>query len=383
MSSPQNQTITQRMDPLLASYYGRLLPAIEGFVGQPYQPFGGQRIAGLTPLEQASYSGIGALGMAGLPQSFLMGEAAGSAALGQMAPAAGMGYGDLSGIAAGYNPLAGRGMREAQIHGQRFGNLANMAGNVQMWPDANIPAYMNPFQQNVTDIAAREAQLMGQRQLSELGSNMALSGAFGGSRQALLEGDILQNTRQQVADITAAGQRDAYQAAMQQFNADRMARQAGLGQAGQFMGQGLEATRFGYGLGMDALNQQRAAMEAANRLYQSGGQGFMQGAMSMGELGGMGQAMNMDLLNLMNQAGQQQRGIQQAMLDVGYQDYLRQQQYPMQQFGFMADILGGLPSMGSTSFSSWQQPRSLFGSLLATGIGAGAMRGNLQGGQQG
>lgn len=378
MASPQTQTVTQRMDPLLASYYRRLLPAVEQFAGQPYQPFSGQRIAGFSPLEQASYSGIGALGMAGLPQSFLMGEAAGGAALGQLAPAAGMGYGDLSGIAAGVDPLSARAQRQAQTYAGQFGGLSGAAGQTQMWPDVNLPAYMNPFQQQVTDIAARQAQEMGQRQLAELGSNMALQGAFGGSRQALLEGDILRGTREQVADITAAGQRDAYQAAMQQFNADRAARLQGLGQAGQLLGQGLGATQFGMGFGLDALARQQAALEAANQLYQQGAQGLMSGAGAMADIGGMGQGMNIDLLNLMNQAGQQQRGVQQAALDVGFQDYLRQQQYPMQQFGFMANILGGLPAGGDTTFSTFQQPRSLFGSLLGTGIGAGAMQGNLQ-----
>ena len=363
-------TIQQKIDPFKYPYYRNLLDAAQGYMGQPYQPYGGQRVAGLSPLEQASMQGIGALANQGLPPSFQMGAAAGAGALGQMAPAAGMGYGDMRGIAGAYNPLMSGAMGASRDFQNRFGDLSREAGNVQNWPNAPIQSYMNPYQQNVTDIAAREAQKMGQSQLSDLGSNAAMSGAFGGSRHGLLEGDIMQGTRQNIADITQSGQRDAYQSAMGQFNADRDAQLRARGMQGQLLGQGLGAAQFGYGMGLDALRGQQGAMMGANQLYQSGAQNLMQGAGSMAEIGGMGQGMNLDLLNQMNQMGQGQRGIMQAGLDIGYQDYLRQQQYPQQQMGFMSNILAGLPATGDTSYFQYQQPNSLFGGLLSTGLGA-------------
>jgi hypothetical protein len=311
--------------------------------------------------------------MQGLPQSFQMGEAAGAGALGQMAPAAGMGYRDLSGIAGAYNPLMGGAMDASRGYQGMFGNLSQQAGNVQMWPDAPIQSYMNPYQQNVTDIAAREAEKMGRRQLGDIGSQAALGGSFGGSRHALLESDVMRGTRQNIADITQSGQRDAYQSAMGQFNADRDALLRGRGMQGQLLGQGLGAAQFGYGMGLDALNAQQQALMGANNLYQQGAQGLMQGAGSMADIGGMGQGMNLDLLRQMNQFGQQQRGIQQAGLDLGYQDYLRQQNYPMQQMGFMSNMLAGLPASGDTTMNRYQQPSSLFGGLLGAGLGAASL----------
>lgn len=369
----QTQTVTQRMEPWKRGYYEDLLDAAQGYATQGYTPYLGQRIAGMTPMEQASMQGIGQLGMAGLPTGFMAGQAAGLGALGQMAPAAGMGYNDLRGIAAGYNPLMQGAMGTGRNYSQMFGQLGQDAANVQMWPDAPIQSYMNPYQQNVTDIAAREARKMGQAQLSDLGSNAAMAGAFGGSRHGLLEGDIMQGTRQQISDITQSGQRDAYQSAMGQFNADRDAMLRGRGMAGQLYGQGLGAAQFGYDMGLQGLNAQQQALAQANQLYQSGAGQLMQGAGSMAEIGGMGQGMNIDLLNLMNSAGQQQRGIQQAALDVGYQDYLRQMQYPEQKMGFMSNILAGVPASGQTDFYRYQQPNSLFGGLLGAGLGTAAL----------
>lgn len=322
-------TVQQQIDPWLRPSYQGLLDAAEGWMRQPYQPYGGQRLAGFSPLEVASQQGIAALGQQGLPSQFMWGSQAGQAALGQMAGAGSRGYGDLSGIAQAYG------------------------ANTQMWPDANIPAYMNPYQQNVTDIAAREAQKMGQRQLQDIGSNAALSGAFGGSRHALLEGNIMQGTRQQIADITQQGQRDAYQSAMGQFNADRDAMLRGLG-------------------------GQASALGMANDLYQRGGQGLMGGAMNMANMGMVGQGMNLDLINAMNQYGTQQRNLQQAGLDIGYQDYLRQQGMPEQRMGFLSGILGGFPTTGTTSYYSYQPSASLLNSLLGVGIGAAAMNRNTQ-----
>lgn len=369
----QTQTITQRMEPWKRGFYEDLLGAAQGYAMQGYTPYLGQRIAGMSPLEQASMQGVASLGQAGLPSSFRAGEAAGMGALGQMAPAAGMGYGDLRGLAGAYSPLMSGAMGTAGNYANQFGSLAQGAANVQTWPNAPVQSYMNPYMQNVTDIAAREAEKMGRRQLSDIGSQAATAGAFGGSRHGLLESEVMQGTRQNIADITATGQRDAYQSAMGQFNADRDAMLRARGMAGQLLGQGLGAAQFGFGTGLDALGQQQAALAEANRLYQSGAQNLMGGAGSMAEIGGMGQGMNIDLLNLMNQSGQRQRGIQQAMLDVGYQDYLRQQQWPQQQMGFMSNILAGVPATGQTDFYQWNRPQSLFGGMLGSGLGAAAL----------
>ena len=74
-----------------------------------------------------------------------------------------------------------------------------------------------------------------------------------------------------------------------------------------------------------------------------------------------------------------QRRIQQAGLDVGYQDYLRQQGYPEQKLGFMSNILAGVPAQPTTTFYDYQQPGSLFSNMLGAGLGAAAMYNNTRG----
>ena len=345
---------------------------------QPYQSYGGQRVAGLSGLEAASHQGLGALAQQGLPGQFQQGSQAGQAALGQMSRAGGMGYNDMSGIARGYNPMMSGAMGMGQGYANQFGSMAQGAMNTQNWPDANIQGYMNPYQQNVTDIAAREAQKMGQSQLQNLGSQAATSGAFGGSRHALLEGDVMQGTRQNIADITQSGQRDAYQSAMGQFNADRSAQLQGRGMAGNLLGQGLGAAQYGFDAGFRGLDAQGQNMFQGNQLYQQGAQGMMGGAMNMAAMGQMGQGMNFDMLNMMNQYGGQHRHLQQAGLDMGYQDYLRQERMPEQRMGFMSGILGGFPTSGQTDYYSHQQPTSLANSLLGVGLGGAAMNRNTQ-----
>lgn len=327
----ENQTVTQRMDPATLPYYRYMMDAAQAQAGQPYLPYAGQRIAGLTGLEAGALQGMGQLAQQGLPAPFQQGAAAGLGALHQWGGAGGQGYGDLSGLAGAYN----QGM------------------TAQMWPGADQAAYMNPYQQNVTDVAAREIEKMGNRQLGDIGSQAALGGAFGGSRHAMLEGEAMRGTRQQIGDLAYQGQRDSYLNAQNQFNADRDAAFRGLG------------------------GQQQALM-GANQLFQSGAQGLMGAAMGMGELGGMQQGMNLDMLNAMNQFGQGQRGVQQAMFDVGYQDFLRQQQHPREQLGFMSNIFSGLPNTGVTDFYQQRQPTSLFGGTLGAGLGAAATWGQTQ-----
>lgn len=64
--------------------------------------------------------------------------------------------------------------------------------------------------------------------------------------------------------------------------------------------------------------------------------------------------------------GQQQQTIQQ-MLDQRYQDFLNEQKFPMQQIGYLSDILRGTPMGGTTSL--YGAPGSLMGQLGGIGMG--------------
>lgn len=415
----ETQYVENRPPAYLQPYHENLAAFAQQLATQPYTPYGGQRIAGFNPMETAAFQGIASLGMAGAPDAFRQAQAAGGNYLGMAGGAGGMGYGDMRGIASLYQPQAQGAMGTAQGYagqfggignqaaglgqqgqqgilgaGSQYGDVYNRAGQTQMWPD-NYQRYMNPFMEQVTNIAAREAGNMGRRQLQEVGSQAANMGAFGGDRHALLEGDVMQNTRQQISDITQQGQAQAYAQGIGAFNADRAAQQQGLGlqmgalsgnvaaqqagygmgmqglgMQGQMLGQGLGAMQFGQNFGLNATQAQQAALAQGNELYQSGLGQYGQAVGTMANLGGQSQAMAMDRLGAMQAAGTQQRALGQAMLDTGYQDYLRQQQYGMDRANFMAGILGGSPYVNQYSQfrTTQEQNPSLFNTMLGAGI---------------
>jgi len=114
---------------------------------------------------------------------------------------------------------------------------------------------------------------------------------------------------------------------------------------------GMEASRqFGAGQGLAALG---AAGSEAGRLA------------ALGEQGRAAEIQNAQMLEAIGKA---QQGEAQAGLDIGYQDYLRQQGYPQEQIGFMADMLQGLP-VAPTS-SQTQQGYQSYNPLQQT-LGAG------------
>lgn len=89
--------------------------------------------------------------------------------------------------------------------------------------------YMNPYLQASLDPQLKELQR--QSQISSMGSagKLAQAGAYGGSRQAILQGEEQRNLLEKSQGVIGQGYNTAYQNAMAQFNAEQ--------------GRGLEAQR--------------------------------------------------------------------------------------------------------------------------------------------
>ena len=64
-----------------------------------------------------------------------------------------------------------------------------------------MQAYMNPYQQAVTDVAKGAAVREYGQGLQNLKSQAAQRGAFGGSRQAIMESELTRNLGQQLGNI--------------------------------------------------------------------------------------------------------------------------------------------------------------------------------------
>jgi hypothetical protein len=274
----------------------------------PYQTYGGNRIAGFSPLQQMSFQGA-----ANMQPSQQVGMGS------DLAAAAGIG-------ALGTNYQAGR------FGGGMFGQGA-------------ADFYMNPYQQNVTDIGKREAARQSAIQGTQQQAQATQAGAFGGGRDAIMRAERERNLGQQMSDIQAQGSNAAFQQAQQQFNADQARRM----QAQQL---GEQSRQYGAGLGMQGL---QTALQGAGQLGQLGGQQFQQG---------------MDINKLQSAYGGQMQQQAQRPLDQAYQDFLNQQNYPYKQLGFMSDMIRGLPLGQQSTSTMYEAPGSMIGQLGGLGMGA-------------
>ena len=169
--------------------------------------------------------------------------------------------------------------------------------------------FMDPFQQEVIDASLRDISRAGEIERQKLSDAAVGAGAFGGSRDALLQAEQYRGQMQQMADTAArlrsAGFQQAQQAGMGAFEAAR-GRDLGIaGLIGQTAGQ--TAT-----LGTQA--QAQAGQDIAT----------LQG------LGGMGQAQ------------------QQAAFDAARATELERLYEPYKRIGFQVDVMGGTPSTQST-----------------------------------
>ena len=218
--------------------------------------------------------------------------------------------------------LAGAGGLSALGAGQTYMQMATDPGAQQ--------AFMSPYVQNVVDLQKQEA--IRDAQKAQLAQNLgaARQGTYGGARQLLAGTERERNLQQNLANIQATGLQQAYDRAMQgmQFGTT-----AGI--------QGAQAaTQAGATLGQLGIGQQQAGIDLAKA---------------------------QEAFGAMNQAEQQKA------LDLQYQDFLQQQQYPYKQLGFMSDILRGSANLaatgGKTVYEAPPSVASQIGGLGLAGLG--------------
>jgi hypothetical protein len=96
--------------------------------------------------------------------------------------------------------------------------------------DADISRFMNPYATQVIDRTERERRRAADQEEQQLAAQSVAAGAFGGSRQGILEAERRRNLEQGIADMRATGLSEAYKQAMGQAQALQDAR---LGAAGR------------------------------------------------------------------------------------------------------------------------------------------------------
>ena len=235
----------------------------------------------------------------------------------------------------------------AEAVGQGIGQLGTAQQRVTAAgiDPTSYQQFMDPFTEDVIartqqDIADKGAQQQLQAQASAAGQ-----GAFGGSRQAVLQGqiaaDVMDQQARTGAQLRSAGFQQAQNLAQQA--AQQQLKQAQLtGQLGQTVA----------GLGVQTAG-----------------------------LGQLGQQMGVQDVNTLLGIGglQQQQG--QRKLDITRANQLAQQALPFQRIGFMSDIFRGVPALQQTYSTTTTPPPSRTSQLLGLGIaglGAAGQAGSFQ-----
>jgi hypothetical protein len=105
---------------------------------------------------------------------------------------------------------------------QYFDPATRLAASSAIAPRAGeVQQYMSPYMQNVVDIQQREARRQADVAAQQLGVQAVGAGAYGGSRQAILEAEQQRNLQTQLGDIQGRGLAAAYEDAQARMAAQR------------------------------------------------------------------------------------------------------------------------------------------------------------------
>lgn len=172
----------------------------------------------------------------------------------------------------------------------------------------NLTQYTNPYETQVVQNTLGDLDRQRQIEANQLAAQATARGAFGGSRDALMQSELSRNYGQQAANTSA------------------QLRQAGFQNAQQMAGQDI-----GYGL--------------------QGSQNRQQAASTLGQLSNLGFGMGTELQNQSMQQGALEQGINQLILDAAKQQYAGYAGAPATSLGYMGAALGSSPQPMTTTQS--------------------------------
>lgn len=159
--------------------------------------------------------------------------------------------------------------------------------------------YMNPYLEQALTPTLDEIRR--QSQISSLGNaaKMTSAGAFGGSRQAILDAETQRNMLNTMAKTTGEGYATAYDKAMAQYNAEQARK--------------INEAQFGAEYGLKGLAAQQG------------------------------------ILDQILKAGGTQRDIEQQGIAADLAEFNAQREFPYKQVQFMRDMISGLPTASVTN----------------------------------
>jgi hypothetical protein len=294
--SPTPVTLTGTQTTQLPEWYTQyttdMLGRAQAIANLPSAQFTGPRIAGFTPGEKTGFEATKTAATAYQP--FLTGTA------------------ETLGKAAQVSPLG---------VAQPF-----LGAAAKTFPGA-VQEYMNPYTQNVVNqIAEQGVRQLQEKYLPAVGQEFIQAGQFGvgpgSTRMGEFGARALRDVQEAVLSEQAKALQTGYGQAADIFASD-VGRQAQLaGTAGQL-----------------GIGEAQALRDLASRY---------------GETAGEAQRLGLTGAGAITEVGAKERAMQQANLDLAYQDFLRQEGYPKEQVQFLANVLSGV-QIPKTEISTRQE----------------------------
>jgi hypothetical protein len=257
----QPSSTTESLAGWAAPYVTGMLGKGEALANQPYQAYGGPLTAGQSGLQTQAFQGLAGLTV----------------------PTAQMG---------GFTPTSFTSGTTAQD-------------------------YMSPFMNAALEPQMAEAQRQAEIQRVQNASRLGKAGAFGGSRQAIMESEGQRNLLRNLADIYGTGMQTAYTQGMGQFNTEQDRAQ--------------QAQQLTNAYGLSALGAQQMA-------------------------------------------GGQQRDIEQQGIAADYAQFKEERDFPYKQVQYQQSLLQGLPiSATETEYIEPSEFSEMMANLGMFGEGYGAI----------
>lgn len=391
---------------------------------QPFQPYPGPLQAAWNEGQSQGYNAV--LNGAGVGQPAMQQAQTFATQAGQYQPQPVQ--------AGGYQPhlqgwagtqAASAGPAHQMVNSQiNRGEIADVTAG--QFPGANLSQYLNPYTGAVVDTTISQLQRQHNVLQNQANAKAAAAGAFGGSRQAVMNAENNRNYMDTAAQTVAGLNNQNFAQAQAAIAADQnRALQAGLANQGvswnvaqandanrqqaalQNMLAGNEMARYNAGnqqqANMASAAAQNAAMAAHGQAYnragefnadqnlraqlanQQAGQDAANSRISAANaLNGMGLDQQTHLLNAARgqfDMGQARTAFDQAGVDNAYNQWAARQNYPMTQLGILQQGLNGYSS--GTQTVSPGQSSNRAANVLAGALGGGQLGYSLGGGLSG
>ena len=256
--------------------------------------------------------------------------------------------------------------RAVPVIGQGIGGIL---GSAQMYDPTSAQAFMNPYQEAVTQNALREMRR--QADIAEQGqaAQAVGAGAFGGTREGVqraeFERGVQDLMQQRIMQDYAQNYAQAQQAAQSAFENQQGRQLAG----GQALGQaGMQFANLGQGIGGLAAQQAGVDFSKAQAL---GGLGSQMGSLGtqFGALGQATQQLGAADTGLLAGLGGLERQVEQSQIDAIRATQLQDALTPFQQLGFVSDIYRGAPTTSMALTSQTAPTASPLQSAIGLGVG--------------